>query len=127
MADPHHDDATSRQVAARLQRLQGWRGRPNRESTLAFLSADFKRDVERPFKQLEDLAELWREVCPPELLSHTRLISLSRGILRVGVTSSNHLYELDRHLRGGLERLLITRHRGKAVRRVMLRVQPGEF
>ena len=117
------DDASSA-AARRLTRLQSRRGRPDRESTLDFLKQDFKRDVERPFKQLEDLAELWRELVPPDLLDHTRLMSLSRGILRVGVDTSAHLYELDRLLRGGLERELVTRHSGRAFRRVTLKVEP---
>jgi hypothetical protein len=43
-------------------------------------------------------------------------------VLRVSVDSSGRLYELDRLLRGGVLDELITRHKGKALRRVDLKV-----
>lgn len=90
--------------------------------SLAFLRESFKREVERPMKQLGKLSQLWAELVPAELAAHTRLESLSRGVLRVAVDSSPRLYELDRLLRSGLQQQLISRHSGPAVRRVQLRV-----
>jgi hypothetical protein len=64
---------------------------------------------------------LWTDLVPAELVAHSRLEGLSRGVLRVAVDSSSHLFELDRLLRGGLEQRLITSHKGPAFRRVQLR------
>ena len=43
-------------------------------------------------------------------------------MLRVAVDSSARLYELDRLLRSGLQKQLISQSKGPAVRRVQLRV-----
>lgn len=105
--------------------LDGLRERRNRKDpdlSLAFLAGQFKREVQKPFEQLGKLTEIWGELVPPELASHTRLEGLSRGVLRVSVDSSGRLYELDRLLRGGVLDELVTRHKGKALRRVELKV-----
>ncbi|MEZ6189732.1 MAG: DciA family protein [Phycisphaerales bacterium] len=105
--------------------LDGLRERRNRKDpdlSLSFLAGQFKREVQKPFEQLGKLTEIWGELVPPDLAAHTRLEGLSRGVLRVSVDSSGRLYELDRLLRGGVLDELITRHRGKALRRVDLKV-----
>jgi len=107
------------------QRLRQFAARPRPaepDLSLTFLRDTFKRDVEKPMKQLVQLAALWGQLVPPELASHTKLESLSRGVLRVAVDSSSRLYELDRLLRSGLQSQLISEHKGPAVRRVVLRV-----
>ena len=110
---------------ARLAHFEAIRGRRQRHEpdlSLAFLADTFEREVARPHRQLGDLAPLWAELVPPALASHTRLEALRRGVLTVAVDTSAHLYEIDRLLRGGLQRELIVRHRGPAFRRVKLRV-----
>ena len=107
-----------------VERLREHRAPRESGATLGFLKEQFKRDVEKPHRQLAKLVDLWAELVPAEIAAHTRLESLSRGVLRVGVDSSGHLYELDRLLRSGLQQALITRHTGPAVRRVQLRVAP---
>lgn len=105
--------------------LDGLRDRRNRKDpdlSLGFLTGQFKREVQKPYEQLGKLTEIWGELVPPELAVHTRLEGLSRGVLRVSVDSSGRLYELDRLLRGGVLNELITRHKGKALRRVDLKV-----
>ena len=106
----------------RLERLRDQRNVPERDLSLGFLKKQFKQEVERPYKQLGDLAAIWEQLVPVELARHTRLDSLSRGVLRVSVGTSSHLYKLDRLLRSGLERELISQNTGKAIRRVQLRV-----
>jgi len=96
-----------------MERLRGWRARRERDLTLGFLKDTFKREVEKPFKQLE---------VPQELAAHTKLESLSRGVLRVVVDSAGRHYELDRLLREGLMRELTRRHKGAALRQVKVRV-----
>jgi Dna[CI] antecedent, DciA len=105
-----------------LDGLRARRNRKDRDFSLGFMRDQFKRDVQKPYEQLGDLTDIWSELVPEELSTHTRLVSLSRGVLRVSVDSSGRLYELDRLLRSGVFDELITRHRGKAVRRVDLKV-----
>ena len=105
-----------------LDRLRRHRNKPEPDLSLGFLPKQFKQQVEKPHKQLGDLAELWQQLVPEALVSHTRLESLNRGVLRVAVDSSARLYELDRLLREGLRDRLIREHNGPAVRRVQLRV-----
>lgn len=115
---PPSDDAADHY----LQRLRQWRNRRSPDLSLRFLKQQFKRDVERPYKQLGDLIALWGQLVPPELAEHTRLDSLTRGVLHVSVDAPVHLYELDRLLRSGLERELIKQHKGPAFRRIKLSV-----
>ena len=112
--DPTHD---------RLHQLRQWRNvKPEPDLSLAFVKDDFKKKVERPYKQLAGIAELWQRLLPQDLIGHTRLDSLTRGVLHVTVDCSARLYELDRLLRMGLQQQLIVNHRGPAFRRVKLRV-----
>ena len=125
-------DPTAAAAAARLERLRGYRNRSLPDLSLSFLEPQFQREVARPFKQLEGLAELWPTLVPPDLLDHTRLESLSRGVLRVIVSDAARMYQLDRLLREGLTRQLTVQYHargGKPLRRVKLsigRVGGGE-
>lgn len=105
-----------------LGRLRQWRNKPEADAGMGFLKKQFKAEVEKPYKQLASVAEVWTKLVPVELLSHTKLESFSRGVLRVAVDSSARLYELDRLLRSGLEQQLITDHRGPAFRKIQLHV-----
>ncbi|MEX0654511.1 MAG: DUF721 domain-containing protein [Phycisphaeraceae bacterium] len=111
----------------RLDRLRASRNRPDPDLSLGFLQKQFQRDVARPHKQLAQLVELWAQLVPADLAQHTRLESLSRGVLRVAVDSSSHLYELDHLLRAGLERDLVRQHTGPAFRRIKLQLTPQRF
>jgi hypothetical protein len=106
----------------RLERLRQWHTRPEPDLSLSFLREQFKRDVEKPYKQLAQVAAVWSALVPAALAAHCRLVSLSRGVLRVAVEDSAHLYELDRLLRQGLERQVRTAAKGPAIHRVQLAV-----
>jgi predicted nucleic acid-binding Zn ribbon protein len=95
---------------------------PERDLSLGFLRKQFKHQIEKPHKQLGDLAELWQQLVPQQLLAHTRIESFNRGVLRIAVDSSARLYELDRLLRQRLQTQLIEQHQGAALRKVQLRV-----
>jgi hypothetical protein len=95
-----------------LKRLSEWKQAHPPDLSLSFLKKQFKRDIERPHKQLGDLGELWRSLLPAEIVQRTRLEGLSRGVLRVTVNSSATLYELDRLLREGVDRELKRQHKG---------------
>lgn len=105
-----------------LDKLRAYRNREEPDRSLHFIKDQFKREVEKPHKQLEKLICLWAELVPDDIAKHTRLESLSRGVLRVAVDSSPRLFELDRMLRSGLEQQLIRAHKGPAIRKVQLRV-----
>lgn len=106
-----------------LDHLRGWRNKPERAARVGdFLPGQFKREVEKPYKQMASITPVWQELVPPELVSHTRLESFTRGVLKVVIDSSVRLYELDRLLREGLETRLIQAHKGPAFRKVQLRV-----
>ncbi|MFP4145509.1 MAG: DciA family protein [Phycisphaeraceae bacterium] len=107
-----------------LQRLRGYRNRRELDLSLGFLRKQFQREVARPHKQLAQIVEIWQRLVPEPLARHTRLESLSRGVLRVAVDSSAHLYELDQLLRSGLERQIVREHKGAALRRIKLQVAP---
>lgn len=111
--------------ARRIDHLRRHRLEPEPDLSLAFLKKQFQQEVARPYKQLGALSQLWMKLLPRELLDHTRLEGLSRGVLRVAVDSSSHLYELDRLLRSGLSDQLIQQHRGAAFKRIQLRLAPG--
>ena len=106
----------------RLDDLQQHRRRRQKDVTLSSFIQKFQREVDKPYRQLERIIPIWRELVPPELDEHTRLESFQRGVLRVSVDSSAHLYELDRLLREGLENQLITSVKGAPLRKVHLRL-----
>jgi len=109
-------------VQQHLERLQASRSLPKRDLSLGFLNEQFKRDVAKPYKQLGDLAELWSELLPPRLVDRSRLIGLSRGVLHVEVDNPAAHFEIDRLLRGGLQKRLIQAHKGPAFRKVQIKV-----
>jgi predicted nucleic acid-binding Zn ribbon protein len=90
-----------------LGRLDRWKGRKDPDRSLSFLVGQFKREVERPYKQVGKLVSLWEQLVPAELAAHTKLSGFSRGVLSVTVDSSARLYELDQLLRGGVEKELV--------------------
>ncbi len=117
--DPQNDPKLQQH---RLERLRGFRVRPERDLSLGFLVKRFSRDVAGPFKQLEALIEPWRSLVPSALLEHTRLESLRRGTLCVAVGDHSKLYELDMLLRHGLQKELLDAFGKGRVLRIKLRV-----
>ena len=108
----------------RLERLRRVKARPEPDMSLAFLAQQFEHQVAKPFAQMGPITTLWQELVPPHLLAHTKLMGLSRGVLRVIVDSASVHYELDQRLRKGLEQQLIARHTGSLSR---IRLQVGEI
>lgn len=99
-----------------LKRLREWRTRPGRYTSLTFMQDQFKRQIEKPYKQLGDLTAIWQSSVPDDLCRRTALHSFNRGTLRVIVADSSVLYELDRRLRSGLERDIRARYKGRLLR-----------
>jgi len=105
----------------KIERLRHWRGSAARDGGLDFIADLFKRDVDRPHRQLAQFVEHWQALVPTELAERTALRSFSRGTLHVVVADSATLYQLDRQLRSGLERELRSRCKS-TLRRVKLEV-----
>lgn len=59
----------------------------------------FKSRYETPHKQLGRIAEQWQRLLPDEIVQHTALVGLRRGVLTVTVADSAVLFRLDRMLR----------------------------
>lgn len=106
----------------KLERARKSRSLPSPDLSLGFLAEQFKREVAKPYQQLGDLAELWRELVPANLVDKSRLVGLSRGVLHVEVDNAAAHFEIDRLLRGGLQKQLIQRHRGPAFRKVSVKL-----
>lgn len=109
-------------VQDHLDRLRKSRSLPKRDLSLSFLNEQFKRDVAKPYKQLGDLSALWSQLLPERLVQRTRLIGLSRGVLHVEVDNPAAHFEIDRLLRGGLQKQLIAGHKGPAFRKVQVKI-----
>ena len=105
-----------------LDRLRQSRSLPHPDLSLGFLTEQFKRDVAKPYKQLGDLAVLWAELLPAALVQRSRLVGLSRGVLHVEVDNAAAHFEIDRLLRGGMQKRLIQSHKGAAMRKIQLKV-----
>lgn len=108
-----------------LERLRKSRSLPSPDLSLGFLAEQFKREVAKPYKQLGDLSELWVQLLPAALAERSRLVGLSRGVLQVEVDSAAVNFEIDRLLRGGLQKRLIQMHKGPAFRKVSIKVAGG--
>ena len=96
------DDLAAREQY--LQRLRQWRNRPPRDLTLSGLSEYVDRAFVKPSKHLGQFVELWERHGPQALAPRTALAKFHRGVLTVHVADSATLYELDRLVRGGLQR-----------------------
>jgi len=114
-------------IKRHLDQLRKHRNRPDPDYSLNFLKNTFKNEVEKPYKQLGELAELWTRLVPDNMARHTKLINLRRGLLTIAVSSNAHLYQIDRLLRQGLNKQLTTMNKQKAIRRIQLRVDPQVF
>jgi hypothetical protein len=106
-----------------IQRLQGWRGRKGRDLSIAQVLESEVDQAAKTHKRLGELIDLWRDIVPEALASHTRLTGFRNGVLQVKVDSSSILFEIDRLLRGGAESELRRQFRG-SLSRVNARIGP---
>lgn len=99
-----------------VEALRKNRGSAARDVSIATIIVDTAADASRTHKKLGEMIELWEQLVPAELASHTSLTGLHRGILHVVVDSSSAAFELDRLMRSGLADQLRERFRGTLVR-----------
>ncbi len=118
MDHPHDDD-----VIRRLERLRSRRTRPAAGAALSDDLQETSRRLARSQKKTSGLTAAWERVCPPELLERTSIEGFGRGVLRIRVPDAATRFALDRALRGGVERALITSSPA-GIRRVKVSVGP---
>ena len=76
----------------------------------------YEKMVARPAEKLDGVTELWQALVPERLLKRTRLLSLLKGTLSVGVDSAPLRADLTTLLRSGLLTQLQTASRGTVYR-----------
>lgn len=105
-----------------LENLRAHRVRPAPDTSMNALFGAERRTVQRAHKRLGAIAEAWNTACPSDLLDRTALLSLARGVLTVAVPDASAMYDLDRALRSGLERQIVSLSRAP-VRKIKVLVQ----
>ena len=88
------------------------------------LTVLMKHRLGKKVRQLGKLSNIWDEVVPREIASHTALESFSRGVMTVLVDSAAHRFQLQTLLMGGLLKMIQSRFAG-ALNKV--RLVPGQF
>jgi hypothetical protein len=93
---------------AGLQRLRDARVRPPRNLSLA---PDMDRAIREAASQRRSTggcADAWSRIIPPALLAKTSLEGVSKGVLTVRVPDASTRFELDRFLRSGGQKQLVS-------------------
>lgn len=98
-----------RSAADRLQRLRDLRGPRERDASAAGMFRAESTRLARLARQVGGVAEAWESVCPPEHAPRTRVVSVARGILTIGVADAPTRYQLERILKAGADREIIRR------------------
>ncbi|TVQ64383.1 MAG: DUF721 domain-containing protein [Phycisphaerales bacterium] len=106
-----------------LDRLRAHRVRADKDVSMRSLLEREAVELRRTQKRLGNAAAVWAETCPPDLLGHTSLAGLLRGVLTIRVRDASTRYELDRMLRSGGEAAMV-RRLNAPVRKVKLVVAP---
>lgn len=110
---------------ARLRTIWNQRQSTQRASQLGEpLTVLMKHTLAKKARQLGKLTDIWDEVIPEEIVSHTALEGFSRGVLTVMVDSAAHRYRLRTLLSDGLMKAIQDRFNG-ALNKV--RMIPGQF
>jgi hypothetical protein len=91
-----------------LEHLRSWRSSKARDLTPRDTLHPIIKDLKKSRDQMGNLGEAWAVHAPSDLLPVSELISLSRGILTVQVRDASSRFALDRWLREGGQRDLIT-------------------
>lgn len=105
-----------------LERIRRFRGRRERETSIAPLIESMGREFKRQDRAVGGADDAWRRLVPDVLARSTRVVSYARGILHVIADSSAAAFEVDRALRCGLEGELRTALRAGSLK---VRVRVG--
>jgi len=83
-----------------------------------------KRKLRRRVRELSELAEIWDDLIPESVRSHTALDSFNRSVLTVLVDNASQRFHLQTLLTGGLMKEIQNRFSG-AINKI--RILPGSF
>ena len=104
-----------------------WQQRQSYKSAVPLaepLTCLMKQTLARRVRQVGRMSIIWDEVIPDEILEHTALESLSRGVLTVKVDSSSHRFRLRTLLNSGILHEIRSRFNGPLD---SIRLVPGQF
>lgn len=85
--------------------------------------AYFNQTVQKRQTKLGKISEIWAQLVPETLLSHSMIESYHRGTLVVLIDTAAHLYELKQLLLAGLEDQLLLACKSFSLRKISLK--PG--
>ena len=93
---------TEEKLQQKVNQMQK-RYKPRKGKLLGQFANDFfKKKISKRHKRLQQISEVWQELLPQEILEHSCIDDLSRGVLRITVDSHVHYAELDMLVRSGL-------------------------
>lgn len=112
-------------VEAELQRLYRVKqSAATDDSTLGpEMISYFNQTVQKRQTKLGKISEVWVQLVPETLLSHSTIDSFHRGTLVVLIDTAAHLYELKQLLLAGLEDQLLLACKAFSLRKINLK--PG--
>lgn len=113
-------------VAQRIERLRINRVRPDRAAPASSELQKIARNLRRDRVRLAGVGGAFLEHCPPRLAARAGIASLNHGVLTITADDSPTRFELDRWLRNGGDRLIISNSRA-AIARVKVVVAPPGF
>ena len=99
-----------------LEQLRGSRGWRDHDVALGSLVESLAARARRTERKLATFIDLWESMVSRELAGRTRVTAIRGGVVHVAADSASTVYELDRRLRGGLERDLRSRYRATLTR-----------
>jgi hypothetical protein len=102
-----HDPDTS--AAQRLQRLRHLRIPREREDSVAGVFKAEGTRLARLDRKVGGVAEAWESVCPAECAPRTRVVGIAKGVLTIGVADAATRWHLERLLRAGADRDIVSR------------------
>lgn len=111
---------------APVERLRPHRQIHDRAKGLGDAFACLAREHQRDAKRLAGLSELWDALCPPNCIQRTALRPVKRGVLTIAVSDPTTRSVVEKAVKGGLDRELITAApmTVRAVRVVLARDEP---
>ena len=104
---PEPDPDTPRELAS-VEFLRQHRSIRDRATGLGDDFAAFAREHARDTKRLAGLSELWDALCPPNCIQRTALRPVKRGVLTIAVTDATTRAVVEKAVKAGLDRELIT-------------------
>lgn len=92
----------------RLRLLRESRVWADRAKPIGAILRDTSEEIERSARRLRGAGGAWHESCPERLALRTRVLGLHRGVLTIGADDASTRFEVDRWLRAGGEREVIS-------------------